>query len=119
MPNKGKVRNDACQINTDMNAYVCSGENAYEYAYLVIENMDHDTMERRLSPLAIITNKGPDGFIDLYNGPARQNWGERLGVWQTTVAVNTVVDVREWVWLLDASKSDFKAYPITFYSLSF
>lgn len=93
MPNKGRIRNDACSFSSNLNGYWCTGENAYEYMYLTIENMDHDTQERRLSPLAIISNKGPNGYVDLYNGPARQDWGERLGIFHTTVAGNTTVDV--------------------------
>ena len=93
MPNKGKIRNEACTFNDGMNMYVCTGEDAYHYMHLNIENMDHDTMDRRLSPLAIITNKGPNGYVDLYNGPARQSWGERFGIFHTTVAAETTVDL--------------------------
>ena len=96
MPNKGRIRNlneDVCKFNPNFNAYTCTGENSYHYMHLIIENLDQDVFERRLSPLAIITNKGPNGFIDLYNGPARQAWGQRYGIFHTTVAADTVVDL--------------------------
>lgn len=98
MPNKGRIRNQNCVFNENMNLYKCDGRDAYHYMHLIIENMDHDTMERRLSPLAIITNiNTTEGNVDLYNGPARQGWGERLGLFHTTVAADTEVDLRERV----------------------
>lgn len=91
-PNKGRVRNDACTKDTDMNAWVCTGADAYEYMRMIVENMDHDTQHRRLGPIAIISERGTNGYVDLYNGPARMSWGERLGLWHTTVAAETTAE---------------------------
>eukprot|EP00088_Acartia_fossae_P014166 TRINITY_DN17558_c0_g1_i1.p1 TRINITY_DN17558_c0_g1~~TRINITY_DN17558_c0_g1_i1.p1 ORF type:complete len:632 (-),score=102.60 TRINITY_DN17558_c0_g1_i1:124-2019(-) len=37
-----------------------------------MESMDIDTLDRRLSPVAVLANPGTDGYIDLINGP--QDW---------------------------------------------
>ena len=69
MPNKGIVRNDQCQWINEWHAYKCHGIN---HRLLILESLDIDTLDRRLSPVAMLANPGSDGYIDLINGP--QDW---------------------------------------------
>ena len=69
MPNTGIVRNDQCQWINEWHAYKCHGIN---HRLLILESLDIDTLDRRLSPVAMLANPGSDGYIDLINGP--QDW---------------------------------------------
>ena len=50
----------------DWHAYKCHGIN---HRLMIIESLDIDTLDRRLSPVAVLANPGPDGYIVLINGP--------------------------------------------------
>ena len=92
MPNKGRPKNSACTFKDGMNAWHCTGEDSYQYNKVTIMNMDKDTKNRRIGPLSIITNRGPDGTIDIYNSPPRDRvsrWGQSVGLYKTTVAMGT------------------------------
>ena len=69
MPNTGIVRNDQCEWVPEWHAFKCHDIN---HRLLIMESMDVDTLDRRLSPVAVLANPGPNGFIDLINGP--QDW---------------------------------------------
>ena len=69
MPNTGIVRNEQCVWVEEWHAFKCHGIN---HRLLIMESMDIDTLDRRLSPVSIIANPGPDGYLDLINGP--QDW---------------------------------------------
>ncbi|CAD5115663.1 DgyrCDS4618 [Dimorphilus gyrociliatus] len=62
-PHKGIIRNDKCTFVTDWTAYKCFG---LDYELLLIESLDPDYEERRLSPVAI---RSDTGYLDLNNGP--------------------------------------------------
>lgn len=68
-PNKGIYRghNNECSFKSDWNAYFCKD---IQYRMLIIESMDPDTETRRLSPVAVATDK----YIDLINGPQDHGW---------------------------------------------
>jgi len=66
MPNTGIVRNDQCTWVEAWHAYKCHG---IDHRLLILESMDIDTLDRRLSPVAMLANPGTGGFIDLINGP--------------------------------------------------
>ncbi|XP_052060298.1 fibrocystin-L-like isoform X3 [Mytilus californianus] len=69
---KGIIRDDTCQYKAESQAYVCTG---YNYEQIVIENMDADTEDRRLSPVGVLGwNDNGDGFMDLINGPQDHGW---------------------------------------------
>ena len=51
--------------NSEWRAYTCQGIN---YRLMIIESMDRDTKIRRLSPIAMLADAGPNGYIDLVNG---------------------------------------------------
>ena len=60
----GIVRDkNKCQYIHDWQAYKCHD---IEHRILIIESMDPDTLDRRLSPVAILANKT---YLDLINGP--------------------------------------------------
>ena len=65
-PNKGIVRGteseSKCTWVSSAHAYKCED---LHYAMLIIESLDKDTETRRLSPIAIASQK----YIDLINGP--------------------------------------------------
>ena len=69
MPKLGIVRNDQCVWMESWNAFKCHDIN---HRLLIMESMDIDTLDRRLSPVAVLANPGPSGYIDLINGP--QDW---------------------------------------------
>ena len=58
----GVIRNSKCVYQSAWQAYECHDLN---YKMLTTVSMDHDHMERRLGPVAILG----DGYIDLSNGP--------------------------------------------------
>ena len=66
LPNTGIVRNEQCTWVEEWHAYKCHG---LDHRLLIIESMDIDTLDRRLSPVAVLANPGADGYIDLINGP--------------------------------------------------
>ena len=66
MPNTGLYRDDTCQWNDNWRAYKCQEIN---HRFVLIESMDRDTKIRRLSPIAMLADAGPNGYIDLVNGP--------------------------------------------------
>ncbi|XP_063856824.1 fibrocystin-L-like [Scylla paramamosain] len=41
---------------------------------MIIESIDTDTEVWRLSPIALIANPGPSGYVDLLNGPMDRGW---------------------------------------------
>ena len=92
MPNKGRPKKEnSCQLKSKMNAHVCN-QNSYHYNYVTLSNHDFDTTVRRLAPLSVISNRGPNGTIDIYNSPARDPgtlWGLSSGFYKTTVALGT------------------------------
>ncbi|VDO73124.1 unnamed protein product [Schistosoma margrebowiei] len=51
-----------------MQAYKCS--KALDHEILLIESMDPDALERRLSPIAFATDGLSANYIDLINGPS-------------------------------------------------
>ncbi|CAK8682961.1 unnamed protein product [Clavelina lepadiformis] len=82
---RGILRNSACAYNGDWQAYNCQsdGENrTLDYRMLVIESLDSDTETRRLSPLAMLSNR----YIDLNNGL-------RISTFYTIVATGHHYDV--------------------------
>ena len=74
LPQQGIVRNDLCSWVEEWHAYKCHGIN---HRLLILESMDIDTLDRRLSPVALLANPGSNGYIDLINGP--QDWSCCLG----------------------------------------
>ena len=66
MPNTGIYRDSSCVYNPVWRAYKCNG---IQHRLMIIESMDRDTKIRRLSPVAVLANPGPNGYIDLVNGP--------------------------------------------------
>ncbi|XP_064635071.1 fibrocystin-L-like [Lineus longissimus] len=69
-PNKGIVGTNTCTYMSTWQAYKC--QNSVKYAQLVIENMDHDTEERRLSPVALFSPN--EKYVNLLNGPQDHGW---------------------------------------------
>merc|ERR1712012_855274 len=96
MPNKGIVRNDRCTWMEDWHAYKCHDIN---HRLLILESMDIDTLDRRLSPVAMLANPGSEGYIDLINGP--QDWSccfgyarqKRVSNFYTIVGTNMMYEV--------------------------
>jgi len=96
MPNTGIVRNDQCTWMEKWQAYKCHG---IDHRLLIIESMDIDTLDRRLSPVAMLANPGPDGYIDLINGP--QDWSccfgyacqKRISTFYTIVGTDMMYEV--------------------------
>ena len=66
MPNLGIVRNSQCTWLNEWHAYKCHGIN---HRLMILESLDIDTLDRRLSPVAVLANPGSGGYIDLINGP--------------------------------------------------
>ena len=66
LPLKGIVRNDQCTWMNGWHAYKCHGIN---HRLMILESLDIDTLDRRLSPVAMLANPGSEGYIDLINGP--------------------------------------------------
>ena len=96
LPNQGIVRNDQCTWMTGWHAYKCHGIN---HRLLILESLDIDTLDRRLSPVAMLANPGSDGYIDLINGP--QDWSccfgyacqKRVSNFYTLVGTNMMYEV--------------------------
>ena len=90
----GIVRDETlCAYRDDWQAYECHG---LEYRMLIIESMDHDTEDRRLSPVAILSD---NGYLDLINGPQDHGWcfgytcQKRISTFMALVAANKSYDV--------------------------
>ena len=70
-------------------AYWCPEVN---YEMLIIESMDPDTEDRRLSPVAVLG----DGYLDLINGPQDHGWcdgytcQERISTFMVLVATGEI-----------------------------
>jgi len=96
MPNTGIYRDDTCVWNSDWRAYKCQDIN---HQLLIIESMDRDTKIRRLSPIAMLAKPGPEGWIDLVNGPqdfsccSGYTCAERLSTFFTMVATGIEYEV--------------------------
>merc|ERR1712223_287239 len=96
LPNTGIVRNDDCVWNEKWHAYKCHDIN---HRLLILESLDIDTLDRRLSPVAMLANPGSDGYIDLINGP--QDWSccfgyacqKRVSNFYTIVGTNMMYEV--------------------------
>lgn len=56
-----------CTLHQDWNGYLCS---ELDHLLMVMESLDIDTEERRLSPIGV----GGNGFINLNNGPMDHGW---------------------------------------------
>merc|ERR1712013_586049 len=97
MPNTGIVRNDRCSWVEEWHAYKCHDLN---HRLMILESMDIDTLDRRLSPVAVLANPGPDGYIDLINGP--QDWSccfgyacqKRVSNFYSIVATNMMYEIQ-------------------------
>lgn len=63
---------------------------------LIIESMDHDTEDRRLSPVAILSD---NGYLDLINGPQDHGWcfgytcQKRVSTFMALVAADKSYDI--------------------------
>ena len=66
MPNTGIIRNSNCTWIPEWVAYQCHSIN---HKVMIMESLDRDSQFRRLSPIALLSNPGSDGYIDLINGP--------------------------------------------------
>ena len=75
----GIIRDDSCVYETDWNAWTCFN---MDYEMLVVESMDSDNQDRRLSPNALAC----DGYIDIINGPPFIGWAKRLASYWFIVA---------------------------------
>ncbi|XP_068231985.1 fibrocystin-L-like [Palaemon carinicauda] len=95
-PNKGIIRDDSCSLMESWRAWNCS---SLRHRMLVIESMDVDTEIRRLSPIGMIANPGPNGYVDLLNGPMDRGWcmgytcQERISTFYAIVAANFTYEV--------------------------
>lgn len=65
--NKGIIRNSKCTYVAEWPAYKCPD---LDYELFLIESMDPDYEERRLSPVALLSDTG---YLDLNNGPRDVN----------------------------------------------
>ena len=89
MPNTGIFRDGQCTWIEGWTAYKCHN---IEHKLMIIESMDRDSRIRRLSPIAVLTNSGSGGYIDLVNGPQDisccqgYTCAERLSTFYTMVA---------------------------------
>ena len=96
MPNTGLYRDSTCQWNDNWRAYKCEEIN---HRFVIIESMDRDTKIRRLSPIAMLADAGPNGYIDLVNGPQDHSCcsgyicAERLSTFFTMVATGREYEV--------------------------
>jgi len=97
MPNTGVFRGDSnCDWVDGWTAYKCRNIN---HRLMIIESMDRDTKIRRLSPIAVLTDPGASGYIDLVNGPqdfsccSGYTCAERLSTFYTMVATGQEVEV--------------------------
>jgi hypothetical protein len=90
----GIVRDqNLCIYKDSWQAYECHG---MEYKMMVIESMDKDTEDRRLSPVAILSD---NKYLDLINGPQDHGWcfgytcQKRISTFLALVAANKHYDV--------------------------
>ena len=96
MPNTGIFRTDQCTWVPQWTAFKCYGIN---HKLMIIESMDRDTRIRRLGPVAVLANPGPNGYIDLVNGPQDHSCcsgyvcAERLSTFYTMVATNQEYEI--------------------------
>ncbi|KAK7468043.1 hypothetical protein BaRGS_00036747 [Batillaria attramentaria] len=87
-PYKGIYGFQDCDWREGWNAYDC--DNSVDYALLLIESMDDDTLTRRLSPVAVHAGL----YVDLINGPQDHGWcvgytcRERLSTFPAIVALD-------------------------------
>jgi hypothetical protein len=87
-PKKGLVRTDSCVQDDTAQVHFCYGDT--NYLQVEFDSGDHDSITRRIGPLALVSETG---YVDLYNGPSKQNWGERLSRYQTNVKGGLHYDV--------------------------
>ncbi|CAK8682966.1 unnamed protein product [Clavelina lepadiformis] len=92
---RGIFRDPAeCTLNLNWQAYRCPRER-FDHRMLVIESLDPDTETRRLSPLALLSER----YIDLFNGPQDHGWcfgytcQKRISTFYTIVATGHHYDV--------------------------
>ncbi|CAK8682970.1 unnamed protein product [Clavelina lepadiformis] len=92
---RGILRDPAeCTVNPTWQAYRCPRER-FDHRMLVIESLDPDTETRRLSPLALLSER----YIDLFNGPQDHGWcfgytcQKRISTFYTIVATGHHYDV--------------------------
>ncbi len=90
----GIVRDPSlCTYKDSWHAYECHG---LDYRMLVIESMDNDTEDRRLSPVAILSD---NKYLDLINGPQDHGWcfgytcQKRISTFLALVAANKHYDI--------------------------
>jgi len=89
MPNIGIYRDSSCNYNEDWRAFSCANIN---HRIMIIESLDRDTLIRRLSPIAVLADRGTNGYIDLVNGPQDHSCcagyicAERISTFYTMVA---------------------------------
>ena len=96
MPNLGIYRDDSCVWNNAWRMYRCQDIN---YRLMIIESMDRDSKIRRLGPIAVLANPGPNGWIDLVNGPQDHSCcsgytcAERLSTFFTMLATGLEYEI--------------------------
>lgn len=90
----GIVRdNSLCTRKDEWQAWECHG---LDYQMLIIESMDKDTEDRRLSPVAILSD---NKYLDLINGPQDHGWcfgytcQKRISTFMAIVAANKNYDI--------------------------
>ena len=90
----GIVRDEnLCTRKDAWQAWECHG---LDYQMLIIESMDKETEDRRLSPVAILSD---NGYLDLINGPQDHGWcfgytcQKRISTFMALVAANKNYDV--------------------------
>ena len=54
---------------------------------MIIESLDPDSKTRRVSPVAVLCEE----YMDLVNGPAKRNWGERQSIFPVIVPIGMVI----------------------------
>ena len=90
---RGMNDESQCTYKENWQAYECHG---LEYRMLIIESMDHDTEDRRLSPVAILSD---NGYLDLINGPQDHGWcfgytcQKRVSTFMALIAANKSYDI--------------------------
>ena len=96
MPNLGIYRDDSCVWNSNWRMFRCQDIN---HRLMIIESMDRDTKIRRLGPIAVLANPGPNGWIDLVNGPQDHSCcsgytcAERLSTFFTMLATGLEYEI--------------------------
>ncbi|KAK8372987.1 hypothetical protein O3P69_011746 [Scylla paramamosain] len=65
------VRDASCAVVPSWQAWKCFSLRRH---LMIIESIDTDTEVWRLSPIALIANPGPSGYVDLLNGPMDRGW---------------------------------------------